>query len=134
MLAHLGLQKYEKNFRKGLLTDATLPLLNDSALRDVRIPPGPRLLILDQVRDKKALKDGDMARRGGYGEEEEDVDEEDDKDSEDDEESSRWGEEKRWTEGKEEGQEEEETWTGRKGRTRGKGGHEEGKETRRHGR
>eukprot|EP00244_Chara_vulgaris_P001220 TRINITY_DN1191_c0_g1_i1.p1 TRINITY_DN1191_c0_g1~~TRINITY_DN1191_c0_g1_i1.p1 ORF type:complete len:243 (-),score=42.97 TRINITY_DN1191_c0_g1_i1:44-772(-) len=53
MLVHLGLQKYEKNFRKGLLTDATLPLLNDSALRDVRIPPGPRLLILDQVRDKR---------------------------------------------------------------------------------
>ncbi|GBG87896.1 hypothetical protein CBR_g46196 [Chara braunii] len=63
-----------------------------------------------------------MARRGDYGEEEEDVDEEDD------EESSRWREEKRWREGKEEGQqekdewEEEETWTARTG------GHEEGKE------
>ncbi|GBG89574.1 hypothetical protein CBR_g49363 [Chara braunii] len=46
------------------------------------------------------------------------------------------GEEKRWTEGKEEGQEEEdeweeeETWMTRKGRTRGRGGHEEGEDTR----
>ncbi|CAM6091035.1 unnamed protein product [Calypogeia fissa] len=30
MLNSLGLQKYEKNFKKGLLTDTTLPLLNDS--------------------------------------------------------------------------------------------------------
>lgn len=29
MLSGLGLQKYEKNFKKGLLTDKTLPLLND---------------------------------------------------------------------------------------------------------
>ena len=29
MLARLGLDRYEKNFRKGLLTDATLPLLTD---------------------------------------------------------------------------------------------------------
>ncbi|CAM6035840.1 unnamed protein product [Sphagnum compactum] len=50
MLNNLGLQKYEKNLKKGLLTDSTLPLLNDSALRDVRIPPGPRLLILDHIR------------------------------------------------------------------------------------
>eukprot|EP00245_Coleochaete_scutata_P018571 TRINITY_DN9740_c0_g1_i1.p2 TRINITY_DN9740_c0_g1~~TRINITY_DN9740_c0_g1_i1.p2 ORF type:complete len:233 (+),score=56.74 TRINITY_DN9740_c0_g1_i1:144-842(+) len=49
MLRQLGLQKYEKNFRKGYLNDATLPLLNDSALRDINIPPGPRLLILDHV-------------------------------------------------------------------------------------
>ncbi|GKU88919.1 hypothetical protein SLEP1_g3128 [Rubroshorea leprosula] len=49
MLNNLGLQKYEKNFKQGLLTDNTLPLLNDSALRDVKIPPGPRLLILDHI-------------------------------------------------------------------------------------
>lgn len=49
MLASLGLEKYEKNFKKGLLTDCTLPLLTDSALRDVRIPPGPRLLILNHI-------------------------------------------------------------------------------------
>ncbi|GJN27733.1 hypothetical protein PR202_gb15779 [Eleusine coracana subsp. coracana] len=50
MLQKLGLQNYEKNFKKGLLTDSTLPLLTDSALRDVKIPPGPRLLILDHIQ------------------------------------------------------------------------------------
>lgn len=50
MLQKLELQKYEKNFRKGMLTDETLHLVNDSALRDVQIPPGPRLLILDYLR------------------------------------------------------------------------------------
>lgn len=29
MLHNLGLQNYEKNFKKGLLTDNTLPLLTD---------------------------------------------------------------------------------------------------------
>jgi hypothetical protein len=29
MLQKLGLEKYEKNFKKGLLTDHTLPLLTD---------------------------------------------------------------------------------------------------------
>jgi hypothetical protein len=29
MLQQLGLQKYEKNFKNGLLTDRTLPLLTD---------------------------------------------------------------------------------------------------------
>lgn len=57
MLKQLGLQNYEKNFKKGLLTDQTLPLLNDSALRDVKIPPGPRLLILDHIqRDPELTK------------------------------------------------------------------------------
>ncbi|MQL92078.1 hypothetical protein Taro_024697, partial [Colocasia esculenta] len=63
MLTTLGLGRYEKNFRKGMLTDYTLPLLTDrqgnstsskillaSALRDVKIPPGPRLMILDHVQ------------------------------------------------------------------------------------
>lgn len=54
MLAALGLQKYEKNFRRGLLTDNTLPLLNDSALQEVKVPPGPRLLILDYVHRGQA--------------------------------------------------------------------------------
>lgn len=55
MLSKLGLQDYEKNFKKGLLNDNTLPLLTDSALRDVKIPPGPRLLILDHIqRDPEA--------------------------------------------------------------------------------
>lgn len=46
MLATLGLTRFEKNFRKGELDDLTLPLLTDSALKEVRIPPGPRLRIL----------------------------------------------------------------------------------------
>ncbi|KAG0576966.1 hypothetical protein M758_5G107900 [Ceratodon purpureus] len=50
MLQKLDLQKYEKNLRKGMLTDSTLHLVNDSALRDVQIPPGPRLLILDYLK------------------------------------------------------------------------------------
>ncbi|XP_072959639.1 chloroplastic import inner membrane translocase subunit HP30-2-like [Typha angustifolia] len=58
MLANLGLQKYEKNFKKGMLTDRTLPLLTDSALRDVQIPPGPRLLILDHVQRDPELTKG----------------------------------------------------------------------------
>ncbi|KAF8042991.1 hypothetical protein BT93_A1353 [Corymbia citriodora subsp. variegata] len=56
MLTRLGLQTYEKNFKKGLLTDNILPLLNDSALRDVKIPPGPRLLILDHIQRDPELK------------------------------------------------------------------------------
>lgn len=62
MLSSLGLQNYEKNFKKGLLTDNTLPLLTDSALRDVRIPPGPRLIILDRIQRDPALKE----TRGAY--------------------------------------------------------------------
>lgn len=55
MLQNLGLEKYEKNFKKGLLTDHTLPLLTDSALKDVKIPPGPRLIILDQIKRDSGL-------------------------------------------------------------------------------
>ncbi|KAF8413440.1 hypothetical protein HHK36_001423 [Tetracentron sinense] len=62
MLTSLGLQNYEKNFKKGLLTDSTLPLLTDRqvvkvALRDVKIPPGPRLLILDRIQRDPELKE-----------------------------------------------------------------------------
>lgn len=49
MLNSLGLSKYEKNVRKGLLTDSTIGLWDASALREVRIPPGPRLLILAHI-------------------------------------------------------------------------------------
>lgn len=55
MLSSLGLHSYEKNFKRGLLTDTTLPLLTDSALRDVKIPPGPRLLILDHIQREAEL-------------------------------------------------------------------------------
>ncbi|XP_059434134.1 chloroplastic import inner membrane translocase subunit HP30-2 [Corylus avellana] len=63
MLHNLGLQNYEKNFRRGLLTDSTLPLLTDSALRDVKIPPGPRLLILDHIQRDPEFKDGRKSGR-----------------------------------------------------------------------
>ncbi|CAN0922817.1 Chloroplastic import inner membrane translocase subunit HP30-2 [Linum grandiflorum] len=56
MLDKLGFQNYEKNFRKGLLNDSTLPLLTDSALKDVSIPPGPRLLILDHIQRDSTLR------------------------------------------------------------------------------
>ncbi|KAI3877169.1 hypothetical protein MKW92_051124 [Papaver armeniacum] len=51
MLSNLGLRGYEKNFTEGFLTDATIPLLNDRqvVLREVGVPPGPKLLILDHV-------------------------------------------------------------------------------------
>jgi hypothetical protein len=54
MLTTLGLEKYESNFRKGMLMDDCLTLLSDSALREVRIPPGPRLKILNYVAASKA--------------------------------------------------------------------------------
>ncbi|RID59449.1 hypothetical protein BRARA_F02679 [Brassica rapa] len=63
MLLKLGLEKYEKNFKKGLLADPTLPLLTDSALKDVSIPPGPRLLILDHIQRDPELK-GKRESRG----------------------------------------------------------------------
>ncbi|KAG5394955.1 hypothetical protein IGI04_024918 [Brassica rapa subsp. trilocularis] len=50
MLSKLGLEEYEKNFKKGHLTDPTLPFLTDSVLQEVNIPPGPRLLILDHIQ------------------------------------------------------------------------------------
>ena len=53
MLTSLGLEKYEKNFRKGMLMDDCLTLLSDSALKEVRIPPGPRLRILHYISARK---------------------------------------------------------------------------------
>lgn len=64
ILNDLGLQNYEKNFKKGLLTDNTLPLLTDSALRDVKIPPGPRLLILHHIDRDLELSEVRKRRAG----------------------------------------------------------------------
>ncbi|KAF2552021.1 hypothetical protein F2Q68_00036217, partial [Brassica cretica] len=50
MLSKLGLEEYEKNFKKGHLSDFTLPLLTDSDLKDVNIPSGARRLILDHIK------------------------------------------------------------------------------------
>ncbi|MCL7027886.1 hypothetical protein MKW94_009172 [Papaver nudicaule] len=49
MLSNLGLQNYEKNFKKHLLTDDTIPLLNDRDLEKAEIPLGPRILIRNHI-------------------------------------------------------------------------------------
>eukprot|EP00210_Caulerpa_lentillifera_P004697 g4481.t1 len=51
LLKSLGFDKYSKNLKKGLLTDNTISLWNESTLREVKIPPGPRLLILHHVNE-----------------------------------------------------------------------------------
>ena len=49
MLTHLGLQKYEKNCKKAMLTDDTLMLWDTSSLQEAKVPAGPRLLILHHI-------------------------------------------------------------------------------------
>lgn len=49
MLKQLGLDQYEKNFKNGMLDDKCLLLLTDSALHEAKVPPGPRLQILNYV-------------------------------------------------------------------------------------
>lgn len=49
LLTTLGLGKYEGNLKKGQLNDQTIMLWNDSTLQEVKIPPGPRLLILNHL-------------------------------------------------------------------------------------
>nr|XP_043615774.1 chloroplastic import inner membrane translocase subunit HP30-2-like [Erigeron canadensis] len=63
MLSSLGLDHYEKNFKHGLFTDKTLPLLTDSHLQEVKIPPGPRVLILDYIKRRcsKMFRGGHIA-------------------------------------------------------------------------
>lgn len=55
MLTTLGLAKYEKNVRRGLLDDATILLWDSSALQEVKIPAGPRLLILHHIEQYRSL-------------------------------------------------------------------------------
>ncbi|KAI3856493.1 hypothetical protein MKX03_023541 [Papaver bracteatum] len=50
MLSNLGLQNYEKNFKKSLLTDNAMPMLKDRDLEKAGIPLGPRVLILDHIK------------------------------------------------------------------------------------
>ena len=64
MLTSLGLPQFEKNFRKGQLDDLTLPLLTDSALKEVRIPPGPRLRILQHVAYARTAAAAHQQRSG----------------------------------------------------------------------
>lgn len=49
MLTSLNLPQYEKNVRKGMLNDTTIGLWDNAALQEVRIPAGPRLLILAHI-------------------------------------------------------------------------------------
>ncbi|XP_078441397.1 chloroplastic import inner membrane translocase subunit HP30-2-like [Wolffia australiana] len=58
MLRTLGLERYEKNLKKGSLTDASLPFLTDSDLKEASIPTGPRLIILDHIHRKSELAKG----------------------------------------------------------------------------
>ena len=49
MLTHLGLQKYERNCKRALLTDDTIMLWDAAALQEAKVPAGPRLLILHHI-------------------------------------------------------------------------------------
>lgn len=49
MLNALNMGQFEKNVRKGQLTDATIGLWDTAALQEVKIPAGPRLVILDHI-------------------------------------------------------------------------------------
>lgn len=53
MLRSLGLERFEKNFKKGQLDDKCLLLLTDNVLAEIKIPPGPRLLILNATASYK---------------------------------------------------------------------------------
>jgi hypothetical protein len=59
MLTNLGLQKWEKNLKKGQLDDRTIMLWDTSALQECRVPPGPRLLILHHLNQ---YRHGDILR------------------------------------------------------------------------
>ena len=67
MLHALGLEKYERNFRKGMLMDDCLALLSDSALREVKIPPGPRLKILTYEAASKVSSQFDVVQDSSFG-------------------------------------------------------------------
>ncbi|MCL7043136.1 hypothetical protein MKW94_023396 [Papaver nudicaule] len=55
MLLNLGFQNYENNFKKNLLTDDVLPLLNKSDLEEAGIPLGPTLQILNHIKREPDL-------------------------------------------------------------------------------
>eukprot|EP00210_Caulerpa_lentillifera_P002497 g2394.t1 len=63
LLKSLGFSQYSKNLKKGLLTDDTIMLWNDSALNEVKIPPGPRLLILHHINELRHAQDDRTTKR-----------------------------------------------------------------------
>jgi len=66
LLKTLGLSAYDRNVQKGLLTDNTIMLWNDRALQEVRIPPGPRLLILHHIDSYRHVLKPGMALPGTH--------------------------------------------------------------------
>jgi len=64
MLTQLGLEQYEKNFKKGQLTDQTLMLLTEGTLTEVKIPPGPRLLILNHTSQARYQAEKHSGKKG----------------------------------------------------------------------
>ncbi|MCL7049150.1 hypothetical protein MKW94_015965 [Papaver nudicaule] len=57
MLSNLGLQNYENNFKKNLLTDDIMPLLKQSDLEKAGIPLGPSIQIMKHIeREPDLLK------------------------------------------------------------------------------
>lgn len=49
MLQTLDLAKFEKNIKRAQLSDATLLLWTEASLAEAKVPPGPRLLILNHL-------------------------------------------------------------------------------------
>ena len=74
MLASLVSRNMKKISGRGQLMDDCLSLLSDSALREIKIPPGPRLKILNYVAASKAnvtahqgIGDFGVQRRRSHG-------------------------------------------------------------------
>ena len=63
MLQTLDLAKFEKNIKRAQLSDATLLLWTEASLAEAKVPPGPRLLILNHLDHyrKNMMKPGSLA-------------------------------------------------------------------------
>ena len=63
MLQTLNLSKFEKNLKRAQLSDATLLLWTEASLAEARVPPGPRLLLLNHLDHyrKNMMKPGALA-------------------------------------------------------------------------
>ena len=63
MLQTLDLAKFEKNIKRAQLSDATLLLWTEASLAEAKVPPGPRLLILNHLDHyrKNMMKPGALA-------------------------------------------------------------------------
>jgi len=63
MLETLDLAKFEKNLKRAQLSDATLLLWTEASLAEAKVPPGPRLLILNHLDGyrRNMMKPGSLA-------------------------------------------------------------------------